>query len=608
MKPYKIIIINLICILIVFSSFINLSAQINADSLESALKTANKQEKLTILNTLADCYTVKYPGKAIECGLQAINIAGELKNIPGKIDALLNIGQAHLSLGDNEQSLIYYKQALETAKTASLQKEIARASLKIGNYYNIRSVYDEALKYDLDALKIYKTLDDSSGLSDTYHNIGIVYYYLGSLEKALEFNKNALTIRVKLKDKIGISKSLNNIAMIYMNMDKNEDALEYYFKALTLIEEIRNIKDQTNTLSNIGITYRQMHDNEKAIAYFLKSLVLYDEFTNDRNKAGLFICLGTAYTDLKKYDKAESYFEQGLSLAKKTGYLDMIAYSYKYLSDLYLMMGDYKKTLDIKNLYFEIQDSVFSETNKKRIAEFQVRIETDNTQREVELKKEKSNLLFQFFIFVAVAVIIIIVVLYNHYRTKQKTNKALNKLNFENILANFSIEKLIMWSNYQNGSYQFAPKDIRLAEEIDNNINQSKLFLESKKINITSSVSQNAIVNVDSTVLNLIIRYFIFNAVKYSSEGDTVKISGTQNSEFIEVSFTYPALNLKLEEISGLLATNIQQIVSNKEKEPSENLGLALCKEFIEKSGGKIWIASLADKQVGIIFTLPKKS
>jgi tetratricopeptide (TPR) repeat protein len=608
MRTFKILILNLICIFLVFSTGTTLTAQVNADSLESVLKTVNTPEKLTILNTLSSYYLVKSPGKSIEFGTQAISIAAELKNVPGKIDAIVNIGDAYLSLGDNKLSLTYYEKALGIAKSASLQKEIAMVSIKIGNYYNINSVYDKALQYDLDALKIYKTIDNKPGLSDTYHNIGIVYFYLGNLDKSLDFTQKALQIREELNDKLGISKSLNNVAMIYRNMNKNDKALEYYFKALKLMEELKSVNDQSFAMTNIGITYKQMGNYDNALNYFLKSLAMYEQFTDNRNKSKLFVCLGTTYTDLKKYDKAESYLEQGLSLAKKSGYLDMIALNYKYLADLYLMMGDFKKTLDYKDLYFDIKDSVFTDANKKKIAEFQVRIETDNTQREAELIKEKSNLLFLFLISLAVAVIIITVVLYSRYRAKQNANLALNKLNFNNNEANISIEKLIFWSNYQNGNYKFTPKDIHLSEEINNNIMISKPFIESKKIYINSSISQDTIVYADSIALNLIIRYLILNAVKYSSEGEPVTISAPPKGEFIEVSFTFSTISIKLEEISKLFASNIQQIVSNKDKEPGGNLGLALCKEFVEKSGGKIWFESLADNRVSFIVTLPKKS
>jgi tetratricopeptide (TPR) repeat protein len=607
-KQFDIWILSLICIIQLFSLGTNLSAKINTDSLESAINTVNKSGKLNILNTLSSYYLTNSAGKAIEYGLQANSIASELKDNTRKIVALINIGDAYLRLNDNKQSLTYYEQALEIANSVSLKKEFAQVSLKIGNYYNNCSIYDKALKYDLEALKTYKTLDDKTGLSDTYHNIGIVYFYLGNLEKSLDFTQNALKIREELNDKLGISKSLNNVAMIYRNSGKNDKALEYYFKALKLMEELNSVNDQSFAMTNIGNTYKQMGDYDNALNFYLKSLAMYDHFTDDRNKSKLFVCLGMTYTDLKKYDKAESYLEQGLNLAKKTGYLDMIALNYWYLADLYLMMGNFKMTLDYKNQYIDIKDSVFSDANQKRIAEFQARIESDNTQREAELIKEKSNLLSSFIVSMSLAFVLLFVVIYSRKRNKQNANKALDKLNFINVEANFSIENIILWSNYQIGTYKFAPKNINLSEEINNSIQLSNPIIDRKNIIVTNSTSDNINVYVDPIALNLIIRYLIFDAVKGSFEGEQVIIKASPIDKFIEVSIAFSSLSNKSEEITMIFSRDFQEIFFNKENEPRENFGLALCKEFIEKSGGKIRVEKSADKQASFIFSLPNMS
>ena len=216
--------------------------------------------------------------------------------------------------------------------------------------------------------------------------------------------------------------------------------------------------------------------------------------------------------------------------------------------------------------------------------------------------------MYLFLILFAIAFVIIIIVLYSHYRNKKKSDLALSRLYFSNNEANNSIEIFVLWSKFQNGTFKFAPKDIILTEEINNIVNQSKPLIESKRINLSTNTPQDILVYVDSTVLNLIFRYFTLYTVKCSTDGGSVRISATQTGEFIKSSFTYSEISKKADELSKLFDSNIQNIDLNIENKHSENLGLTLCKEFIENSGGKIWVDTLPDNRVNVNFTLPKKS
>jgi signal transduction histidine kinase len=57
--------------------------------------------------------------------------------------------------------------------------------------------------------------------------------------------------------------------------------------------------------------------------------------------------------------------------------------------------------------------------------------------------------------------------------------------------------------------------------------------------------------------------------------------------------------------VEDLFRLDTQTSRQGTENEPSTGLGLLLCKEFVEKHGGKIWAESEDQKGSTFCFTLP---
>jgi signal transduction histidine kinase len=58
---------------------------------------------------------------------------------------------------------------------------------------------------------------------------------------------------------------------------------------------------------------------------------------------------------------------------------------------------------------------------------------------------------------------------------------------------------------------------------------------------------------------------------------------------------------------TNLFRLDVQTNRKGTDNEPSTGLGLILCKEFIEKHGGTIWVESEENKGTTFYFTFPKK-
>ena len=107
-------------------------------------------------------------------------------------------------------------------------------------------------------------------------------------------------------------------------------------------------------------------------------------------------------------------------------------------------------------------------------------------------------------------------------------------------------------------------------------------------------------------MISTTIRNLVNNAVKFTDSGGEVTVEAKLEEEFIEVSINDSGIGLTEEEIEKLfrIDVNITSIGTGKNK--GTGLGLILCKEFVEKNGGKIWVESEYGKGSSFKFSIPK--
>ena len=104
------------------------------------------------------------------------------------------------------------------------------------------------------------------------------------------------------------------------------------------------------------------------------------------------------------------------------------------------------------------------------------------------------------------------------------------------------------------------------------------------------------------------IRFFatsLTNAVKFSNKGGNISVNASVKENFAEnMRFGLRSRNGS-KTIDNLFRLDVAHSTTGTENESGTGLGLILCKEFIEKNGGKIRVESEVDKGSKFIFTMP---
>ncbi|HEX7583135.1 MAG TPA: PAS domain-containing sensor histidine kinase, partial [Prolixibacteraceae bacterium] len=167
------------------------------------------------------------------------------------------------------------------------------------------------------------------------------------------------------------------------------------------------------------------------------------------------------------------------------------------------------------------------------------------------------------------------------------------------------LENLLDWARVQQLGMPFRPGSIILKTIVSE---VAELMVEkanSKLITIINHIPDNLIVRADEDMLKTILRNLVSNALKYTSANGTVEIKTVSLADGIEITVKDTGTGIKKEDIEKIFKVGSNYSRRGTENEIGTGLGLLLCKEFVVKHGGKIWVESEEGKGSEFKFILP---
>jgi PAS domain S-box len=164
---------------------------------------------------------------------------------------------------------------------------------------------------------------------------------------------------------------------------------------------------------------------------------------------------------------------------------------------------------------------------------------------------------------------------------------------------------LLDWSRLQTGRISFNPVQINFKTIINDNIELFKNSALQKEVLIETDIQPDLKIVADYNMINTVVRNLLSNAIKYTSKSGNIRISSSQNAEETEFSIKDTGVGIREEDIDKIFRLDIQFSTPGTVNESGSGLGLMLCKEFIEKHNGKIWVESKLDKGTIFKFVVP---
>ena len=155
------------------------------------------------------------------------------------------------------------------------------------------------------------------------------------------------------------------------------------------------------------------------------------------------------------------------------------------------------------------------------------------------------------------------------------------------------LENLLQWSRLQQGMVAFDPHYFLLVEKINSGLRPVMEIASNKGVEIVVNIPDGMFVLADENMLESTIRNLVTNAVKFTDKGGKILVSAQAETQSgVQISIKDTGIGMNEKTLENLFRIGELNCRPGTNGEPSTGLGLILCKDFVERHGGKIWAES----------------
>ena len=644
--------INLIkyslCVFGIAITFIAVHAQPpSTTSLLIRLKNSKPDtSRVFIYKALITNYRNEKPDSAIFYANQGLALANQL-NYPLGIGLMHGqIGAIDIAFGKMDSAKDHLTTALSIFEKINYQQGLVAAHNSLGICLAKMGSYKEAAQHFLASLKINQDKNDIHGLVQSYLKLGALNEQINNLDKALEYQQKALKLNEQLPPSSAEATILNNIGIIYAKKGQMKQALQYFLNAIKKADT--HVPELIAMISgNIGDAYQQLGNTKKAFDYQYEALTIARKLNLPEAEATSLVNLASLKTKTKP-DTSLILLNQALTITKAIHQHHVRLDVYAGLIDVYKQQKNYKAAAQTLEVRDALKDSLFTLKNSKDIAGLIANNDLAHSKIKVQkLQISNANSKFQTWIILAIAIctvmVLLIVVLF--YQKTKKLNKQLllqqeelkglnsfkDKLfsiishdlrspvativNLLSILEDEGdntelrrfiprlkqhslstlevMDKLLIWGQTQlkgmtQNKTRFNVKDI-----IVQSLHLHQETAKQKSIELIDNTPARVLIFADSSHVEFVIRNLLANAVKYTHTGGWVKIEASTDSP---KGYTTIAIKDNGIGVAKSLQDRIfepeNESMDGTDSEKGNSIGLMLCKEFVERNDGKIWVES----------------
>ena len=170
------------------------------------------------------------------------------------------------------------------------------------------------------------------------------------------------------------------------------------------------------------------------------------------------------------------------------------------------------------------------------------------------------------------------------------------------------LNDLLDWSRAQAKRLEFKPEYVNPNDIFNDIVSLNEGTINEKSLKITVKIEPSQSLFADKQMLSSIFRNLLSNAIKFSNNHSEIQVKTALSENEFLFSIIDSGLGMDEETQQNLFKQDYIKSSYGTNNESGHGMGLFVCKEFIEKHGGKIWVNSKLGEGSTFCFTIPKST
>ncbi|MBR8536335.1 tetratricopeptide repeat-containing sensor histidine kinase [Carboxylicivirga sediminis] len=525
----------------------------------------------------------------------AANYYKRLENCKGIVFSYLESGIFFSKQKNYTVAYMQFDNALSFALAENNQLFINLCYLNYGHCKLEQFKYNEALKY-YNKVDVEKAISKKS-LAILYNNLSHIYIKKNNYKIAEHYLIQSIKIKESLGDVYGVFHSKLNLINFYIKSGKIQ-------KAELIGKEIGELKvklsndqklDSIYTFAELRLKTGHTNDGIKLLNRFYQ---LKDSLSN--------ITFSDKLIDMQKSFELKEK-DQEIALLHKEDALNQARLKTKNV--LIAVIGSFLLILILVGYLINRQRKELAQSRRRLLRQKEDITGMNEQLRVSNLAKDRILSVIGHDLRGPVGGLKELIELYMELPEYEPNDiKNLLKAARESSTSTYHLlENLLSWANSQRGDIVFNPVATPLAPLIKQSVQLLDRSINVRNVRFEYDIPKALVIQVDMNMLRTIIRNLVSNALKYSPDNGLIKIMVIEDGKQVKFCICDEGKGMTADETKSIFKKKETYFIGSELTAKGTGLGLILCKEFVERHGGVIWINSKEGVGTQVWFSIPQK-